>query len=256
MKRSADGAFETDHTKIQSVNKGKRIVKFKARMCETCKEQFIPISTRGMYCQSRAPQCSSNKPANDEYEVEMLELEISEEEEETGTVTSIITDLKEEIEKLNQMLKIKDQQIRNLEETNLKLKIKLADQILEKGTMQTMEKLTRRQMITAQKKIESAFEGREMNVNSIQLKPITKGKIAIQLCSEKHKSVAIQQLNQLTETTGFIAIPKKLPRLMIKNVPLDYLPENLTEKLAQKYPLMYDLLSSENTIGTLKVVTI
>ena len=85
-----------------------------------------------MYYQSCTPQCSSNKPANDEYEVEMLELEISEEEE-TGTVTSIITDLKEEIEKLNQMLKIKDQQIRNLEETNLKLKIKPAGKFLSNG---------------------------------------------------------------------------------------------------------------------------
>ena len=104
--------------------------------------------------------------------------------------------------------------------------------ILEPPTKQ-IEKLTRGQIITAQKKIESAFEGREMNLNAIQLKPINKGEIA----------VAMQQLNELTETTGFIAvdIPKKLPRLMIKNVRLDYLPENLTEKLAQKYPLIYDL---------------
>ena len=103
-------------------------------------------------------QGRSNKRANDEYEVEMLELEISEEEEETATAASILADLEDEIEELNKMPKIKHRQIRNLEETNLKLKIKLADQILEKGTMQTMEKLTRRQMITAQKKIESAFE--------------------------------------------------------------------------------------------------
>ena len=88
----------------RNVNKGKRIVQFKARMYETCKEEYIPTSTRGVYCQS----CSSNKPANNEYEVEMLELEMSEEEEETGTVTSVITDLKEQIEKLNKMLKIKD----------------------------------------------------------------------------------------------------------------------------------------------------
>ena len=87
-----------------------------------------------------------------------------------------------------------------------------------------------------------------MNLNAIQLKPINKGEIA----------VAMQQLNELTETTEFIAvdIPKKLPRLMIKNVQLDYLPENLTAKLAQKYPLIYDLLSSEDTIETFKVVTI
>ena len=146
----------------------------------------------------------------------MLELEISEEEEETGTATSIITDLKEEVEKLNKMLKIKDQHIRNLEEANLKLEMKLADKILDNGNdanngfpalsptpqrnyanavtdwtqvkkppTEQIEKSTRPQMITAQKKIESAFEGREMNSNAIQLKPINKGKIAIELSSEK-----------------------------------------------------------------------
>ena len=66
-------------------------------------------------------------------------------------------------------------------------------------------------MITAQKKIESALEGREMNSNAIQLKPINKGKIAIERNCEKDKSIAMQQLNGLTEY--------------------------LTEKLAQKYPL-------------------
>ena len=59
MKRSADGAFESDQAGNEGMNNKstKMLVTFKPQICENCREEYIPPSTRGMYYPNCAPFC-------------------------------------------------------------------------------------------------------------------------------------------------------------------------------------------------------
>ena len=76
-----------------------------------------------------------------------------------------------------------------------------------------------------------------------------------------HKQIAITQLNQVAAQTGYTArsIPKKLPRLIIKNIPMDYLPSDIPAKLIQEYPEILQLITKHSqhpsTINTVVVNT-
>lgn len=107
------------------------------------------------------------------------------------------------------------------------------------------EKLTKEEVTSAKKKIEVALKGKKINFNAINLRATNRGKIAVDLSSKEEIKAAIDQLNEVTGIIGFTAvdIPKKLPRLMIKNIPVEYHPENLVESLSDNYPLINEVLT-------------
>ena len=92
MKRSANGAFESDQAGNQDMNNNgtKRLVTFKPRICENCRKEYIQNSTGGMCCPNCAPFYSSNRSVNNIYE-DMDQSEMNEEKSDEENITSIVT---------------------------------------------------------------------------------------------------------------------------------------------------------------------
>ena len=69
--------------------------------------------------------------------------------------------------------------------------------------------------------------------------------MVVELNSEQHKEIALQQLNNIQHITGFTAsnIQTKLPRMIIKNNQLEFIPDKT------------NLLTS-NTNDKIKVITV
>ena len=86
----------------------------------------------------------------------------------------------------------------------------------------------------------------------MKIRPTNSGKIALELASAE-KEEAINQLNKVTEVTGYTAkeIPKKYPRLIIKNIPNDMLPSDIIETINRNCAEINNLEDKE-----MKVVTV
>ena len=99
-------------------------------------------------------------------------------------------------------------------------------------------------------KIENALKNQVIKINALKIRPTNSGKIALEVASAENEE-AINQLN--TEVTGYTAkeIPKKYPRLIIKNIPNDMLPSDIIETINTGYTEINNIENKE-----MKVVTV
>ena len=87
----------------------------------------------------------------------------------------------------------------------------------------------------------------------MKIRPTNSGQIAVEVASEAETKEAIDQLNTVADVTGYTAkgIPKKHPRLIIKNIPNDRLPADIIDTLNRNYEEINNLEAKD-----MKVVTI
>ena len=92
-----------------------------------------------------------------------------------------------------------------------------------------------------------------IKINALKIRPTNSGKIAVEVASEAETKEAIDQLNTVADVTGYTAkgIPKKHPRLIIKNIPNDRLPADIIDTLNRNYEEINNLEAKD-----MKVVTI
>jgi uncharacterized coiled-coil protein SlyX len=288
-------------TKIPPVSNA--LKNFQPRKCQCpckCAKLFKPTSSRGVRCESckdanHMKELGQTQDAEMENYVSMESL--IDEQVIIGTPADLATKLEEKIRLLEATVKKQDDELQKknnkiteLQQTNDKLRIKVANLTLEldevkaskptitnaapapkqsyanavfpsqtinqfqtiilQPTELTDRKLDNQELIVTKKKLEAELEKKAIKINARKIVAANQGKIIIDLYESSDKKEVIKQLNEIATKTGFSAVdvPKRRPRLVIKDVPSLFVPEDpeeIVELIKAHNPSVKDLLSFE-----------
>ena len=121
------------------------------------------------------------------------------------------------------------------------------------STHRTDRKLDNQELIVTKKKLEAELEKKAIKINARKIVAVNQDKIIIDLYESSDKKEVIKQLNEIATKTGFSAVdvPKRRPRLIIKDVPSLFVPEDpeeIVELIKAHNPSVKDLLSYETEL--------
>ena len=208
--------------------------------------------------------------------------------EDAGNLSVEITDLKH-------VIKVKDEEIQKLTEEVLKLKLIIADKFIdtqstydlprptEKPTrngsyakvvkkpaptkcfhqillnpnqMETSTPLTTGDIAIIKRSIEKSFNPQEIDFSIIKMKPSLNGGVMVTLPTKEDQEKAANKLNKRTQSLGIaVEIKRKLPRLIIQNIPKDGIEneKDLINQIKDNNPELTSLLTESES---LRIVTI
>jgi len=129
--------------------------------------------------------------------------------------------------------------------------------ILENIDNTAKTRLTAIEVNAVRRKLEAALENKK-TINASKLRSTPMGKIAIDFENEADKVTAVNQINRVTVHTGYSAraISKKFPRMMLKNIEIDYLPTDLQAAILDEYPELKELVESDQHRHQIKTIVI
>ena len=262
---TASGQIDSVYKTIAK-DKAKKV--YLPRVCQLCEASFSPTSARALRCHKCNPNSSQPDDMQpDDMQMETVSIEPTNPLPNNENYLSIINNLENKIRHLQE-------ENNSLRIVNTELKIRLADNIvalpMQKSYAQALSgaqtslpkrtnnaillessttngtKLTNVEVNAVRQKIENALNGDEIRINAISFRPTHTGKIVVNVENETDKQLAVTQINQVAAQTGYTArsIPKKLPRLIIKNIPIDYLPSDLPAKILHEYPEISNLITT------------
>jgi len=109
-------------------------------------------------------------------------------------------------------------------------------------------RLNRNDVSEILQKIEKTIPASDLSFSLTKAVPSKDGSVVIHLPSSGDKSNAIQQINSYSEALGISAsnIPKRFPRLIIKNLPKDVEKESVVTEIVNRIKELRDFPSIEN----------
>ena len=123
----------------------------------------------------------------------------------------------------------------------------------------TDQRLSELELSQFKQKIEETYKSNniQLNFNVMKIQPLSNGAVALQVPSNEEAKEAVKQLNFESESLGYKASEgtKRNPRLMIKNIPSGFIPENIIESILNNNSEIKDTQQDANS--TLKhIVTL
>lgn len=265
---------------------------YQPRVCSICNKTYQPTNSKGKRCAECTQTAveKNNEAKVTDHEDDMICESINHENypSQDSLVSSYvaqITLLKSQLEEKESELLSAQRKIIELEDTNVKLSVKVSKLILDlddatertsllcnpmpksfaeavfpapakttlqtiilKPTLSTEKKLDKKELLEIKTKIENELQKNALTINAKNIRAANQGKILIDLTAGSNKA-AIEKLNELSNSTGYVATEtqKKNPRLIIKDIPNDFIPDDPNEichKLAENNASVKQLLTS------------